>query len=128
MLDELADLVLVVDDERVHAEAQRIADVAVALDRMRVDAAIRRHPDRSHQRRLAVGGQVEARAQGCERAHDGSLGQRLERVVQLDVGQCLGQLAIAVTQHVAVDQQQRRTIAGDQRLQIGTLVGCREHR
>ena len=38
---ELADLVRVVGDERRHAEAQRVADVAVALDRVRVDAALR---------------------------------------------------------------------------------------
>ena len=56
---ELADLVRVVGDERRHAEAQRVADVAVALDRVRVDAALRGDALRLDQLDLTGRRQVE---------------------------------------------------------------------
>ena len=55
---ELAHLVRVVGDEDPHAEMQRVADVDVALDRMRVDAARRVDAQLRDQLRLAGGGEV----------------------------------------------------------------------
>ena len=55
---ELAHLVRVVGDEDPHAEMQRVADVDVALDRVRVDAARRVDAELRDQLRLAGGGQV----------------------------------------------------------------------
>src|SRR5690606_21481173 len=59
---ELADFVRVVGDERGYAVAQGVADVAVALYRMRVHAALRRHARRLDQLHLAGRGQIEAGA------------------------------------------------------------------
>ena len=67
---ELAHLVRVVGDEDAHAGGQRIADVLVALDRVRVDAAARIDAQPLRQLHLARGGKVQAAAavqDGCAR-------------------------------------------------------------
>ena len=55
---ELAHLVGIVRDEDLHAQVQRIADVDVALDRMRVDAARRIDAELGDELDLAGGGEV----------------------------------------------------------------------
>ena len=55
---ELAHLVGIVGDEDLHAEMQRVADVDVALDGMRVDAARRIDAELGDELRLAGGGEV----------------------------------------------------------------------
>ena len=55
---ELAHLVGIVRDEDLHAEVQRVADVDVALDGVRVDAARRVDAELRDELRLAGGGEV----------------------------------------------------------------------
>ncbi len=81
---ELAHLVRVVGDEQPDAEAQRGHDVPVVLDRVSVDAAVRRHALRPDQVDLARGRDVERCTEVAQRRHDGSDRQRLQRVMQPD--------------------------------------------
>ena len=55
---EFAHLVRIVRDEDLHAEVQRVADVDVALDGMRVDAAGRIDAELGDELGLAGGGEV----------------------------------------------------------------------
>ena len=87
-IDELAQLIRIVDDESRHAERQRGADVAVALDRMRMDAALGGHAEAAHQVDFAVGREIEIGARRAQRVDDRGVRQRLDRVVQIDSGQC----------------------------------------
>jgi hypothetical protein len=56
---ELGDLVRVVDDESRDAVLERMADVGVALDRVRVDAARRGYAGIADEVHLAVGREIE---------------------------------------------------------------------
>ncbi len=64
VLDELAQLIRIVDDESIDAVGQGGSDIAVAFDRVRVNAAFGRHLQAPHQFHFTVGGQIEARALG----------------------------------------------------------------
>jgi hypothetical protein len=109
---ELADLVRVVDDEGRDAEAQRVANVAVALDRVRVDAALRGDALRLDQLDLAGRRQVEEGALVPQRRNDRRVRQRLERVVQVDARQSCAQGAVLAADLFAIDDQQRRAETG----------------
>ena len=65
-----------------HAEGERVGDVRGALDRVRVDAALGRHPEALHQLHLPGRGQIQAAALRHDRLHHRRMRQRLECVVQ----------------------------------------------
>jgi hypothetical protein len=111
---ELANFVRIVGHEGRHAEAQRVADVAVALDRVRVDAALRRDALRLDQLDLTGRRQVEEGAFVLQRRNDGRVRERLESVVQVDTGQRCAQCAVLAADLFAVDDEQRRAETGCQ--------------
>jgi hypothetical protein len=79
---------------------------------MRVDAAGRVDPEPLDQLHFARGGEIEPAAERVDGAHHGRRRQRLQRVVQVDSGQRLVQLAVLRAHAFAVDDQQRRAIGG----------------
>src|SRR5690606_3796652 len=80
----LLDLVLIVGDERRGAESERVADVAVALDRVRVDAALRRDALCLYQLHFAGRGEIEIGVFVAQACDYGRVRQRLERIMQID--------------------------------------------
>jgi|GEM_PF-4602784 len=112
---ELLDLVGVVRDERRHAVAQRIADVAVALDRVRVNAALGRNALRLDELHLARGRKIEEGAFVAQRRDDRSVRQRLQRVMQIDARQRSLERMVLTAHLLAVENEERRAEARDQR-------------
>ena len=119
---ELAHFVGVVGDEGLHAGEQRVAEILVALDRVRVDAARGVNSQPRHQLHLAGSGQVEKSPQLGHRADHGRMRQRLQRVVKVDARQRARELAVLGADALAVDDEQRRTKGGHQPLHLG---GCK---
>ena len=66
ILGELAQLIRIIDDESVDAVIERGADIAVAFNRVGMDAALRRDLQPAHQLHLAIGRQIEAGACGVQ--------------------------------------------------------------
>jgi hypothetical protein len=63
---------------------------------------------------------------GCvwmQRAHHRELRQGLQRVVELDARQRRRERAVLRPHALAVDQHERRAVAGDERLEVGARVG-----
>ncbi len=118
---ELAQLVRVVGDENADAALQRGADVDVALDRMGVDAARGINPHAGDELDLAGGRQIEETALLEYGLHDGRMGQRLQRVVQVDARQGVMQTAVLATHPFAVDDQQRRAELADEPADLARL-------
>jgi hypothetical protein len=104
---ELGQFVDVVDYEHPAAELQRIADVALALDRVGVDGRCGIGADIAQQVQFAAGGDVEARALGGQCGQGVRVRQRLDCVVQADRRQGRAQLAVFLPHRVAVQHQQR---------------------
>jgi hypothetical protein len=113
-LHELAQFVRIIDDEALDAVGQRGTNVAVALDRVRVNAALRRHAQAVHQGDLAVGGEIEAGALLAQRGDDRRERQRLQRVVQVDPGERRREPAILPPQALRIHDEQRRAVARHQ--------------
>ena len=64
-------------------------------------------------------GDVEASALLVERAHDGGIGVRLDRVIDLHAGQVTPELAVVFPQRGVVDHEERRAVLLRQFLQSG---------
>ena len=112
---ELADLVRVVGDEGRDAETQRVANVAVALDRVRVNAALRaRCPAPCTSSTSPVVARSKNAPSSRRRRDYGCVRQRLQRVVEIDARQRSVQRAVLAADLFAVDDQQRRTETGGQ--------------
>ena len=105
---ELAHFVGVVGDERLHAEVQRIADIDVALDGMRMDAARRVDAELRDELGFTGGGEVQPATELDDGLDHRRMRQRLERVVQVDAGQRPMQLAVLLAHPLAVDDEQGR--------------------
>ncbi len=80
-LHELSHFVLVVDDENAHAEGQGRADIAVPLDRVRMNTAVRRDPRAPHHIDFPVARQVEVGALREQRFDDRLVRQWLQCVM-----------------------------------------------
>ena len=63
------------------------SNIAVALDRVGMNAASGRHLQAPHQFHFAVGRQIEERPLGIQRVDDRRVRQGLEGVVKVDAGQ-----------------------------------------
>ena len=105
---ELPHLVGIVGDERPHAEAQRIADILITLDRMRVDAAARIDAQALYELHFSGGGEIEKAALCHHRLHHGRVRQRLQGVVQIDAGQSLTQFAELDPDALGIEDEQWR--------------------
>ena len=116
---ELPDLVRIVGDEGRHAVAQRVANVAVALDRMRVDAALGRDALRLDQFDFAGRGEIEKRAFVAQAGDDGRVRQRLQRVMKVDAGQRSFQRVVLAAHLLAVEDEQRRAETGRKATDFG---------
>ncbi len=125
---ELAHLVGIVGDEGAHAEVQRVGDIGRALDRVAVDAALRRHPEALHQRHFTARGQIEVAALGQQRLHHGRVRQRLQCVVQLHLRQRVLELAVLHAHPRAVEDQERRAELVHQAAHLGRLERVDEAR
>ncbi len=107
--NELAHFVGIVDDEDLHAEFERVANIDVALDRVGVNAAIWIDAEALHELHFAGRRQIHERAFGIHGAHDCRVRQRLECVVKIHAGQRLLELAELHAYALAVHDEQRRT-------------------
>jgi len=111
---EFAHLVRVVGHERRDAVSQRVVDVALALDRMRMDATRRINAEAGGELHFTGCGQVQPAAGVGHRLHHGRMRQGLERVVQVHAGQRALQRAVLAAHTGAVDDQQWRAELGHQ--------------
>ena len=111
---ELAHLVGIIGDKGADAVLERVMDIALALDRMRMNAARRIDIEAGGELHLARGRHVQPTALVDDRAHHRRMRQRLERVMQVDARQRLAELAVLHAHPFAVDDQQRRAELGHQ--------------
>ena len=125
MAGELAELVGVVDDEPPDPVTQRDGNLPRALDRVSVHAAVSRDALRADEPNLAAGRDVETGAEISKlRDHRGER-QGLQRVVQFDTRQRALERQVLPTHHLAVDDEERRAVPGDETPYAGGRHGRR---
>ena len=102
---DLLDLGLAVDGEQRDAEPEGGGDLALLLDRVAVGDAVRRGAGGEHRLGLAHRGDVEAGAELDQELEDlrGRVG--LDGVVDLAVGQRLGEGIVVVADDIEVDHE-----------------------
>ena len=103
---EFLQLQRVVVDEHGAAVLQRIADVAVALDGMGMNAASRADTLTAHQIHFAIGGQIETGPLFLQDRDHRLVGQGLECIMQAHIGQGGRQGPILFADGCLVEQQQ----------------------
>jgi hypothetical protein len=81
---ELGEFIRVVHDEGRDAVFERVADVDIALDRVRVDAARGLDAGGADAIHLAIGREIEPGALLCQHLDDCRIGLRLQGVMQVD--------------------------------------------
>ena len=123
---ELGEFVRVVHDEGRDAVFERVADVDIALDRVRVDAARGLDTGGADAIHLAIGGEIEPGALRGQHPDDRRIGLRLQRVMQVHAGQGRRERAVLSPDDVAVDEQQRRAESRGQRPKRRFAVGLGE--
>ena len=123
---ELCHLLRVVDHERLDPEVERVPDVGAALDRVRVHAAARRNAGVADQVHFAIRREVEPGPLAREHLNDRPVGQRLQRVVQVDARQGPAERAVLAPQRIAVDDEERRAELGGERLEPSGIIGRRQ--
>src|SRR6185312_6654530 len=123
---ELAHFIGVVGDEDAHAEFERVANIAVALDRMGVDAALRIEAEPLHELHFARRREIEEGALLAHRLHHRRMGQGLQGVVQIDARQGLAQLPELHAHALAVDDEQGRAELLHEPPDLGWLEGIDE--
>ena len=108
---DLLDLGLAIDGEQPHAELEGARHVALLLDRVAEGDAVGRGAGREHRLDLGDRGRVEAGAEIGEKAQDLGRGICLHGVEDARVRQRIGEGAVILGDHVAVDDEARSVLS-----------------
>ena len=111
---ELAQLVGIVDDEARDTEGQRGANIAIALDRVRVNAALGATPRRRTRSTSPLVARSKQPPRSTQRRDDRRVRQGLDRIVEIDPGQCRGEPVVLRTHPFCIDDEERRAVARDE--------------